>query len=250
MKTAIIIGGGVTGLSTAYHLARKKYGRIIVLDKGPVGDGSSSRAAGIITGLLWSETGIRARQLSLQLFRHLSRELDGYQFQEVGCLNLFDAAAWPEREKLLPLYDRLQAPYEILRPAEIKKRWPALNPNSDFIGLYDPLGGYSEPDEYLPALARRVRDLGVEVRENEPVQQFVLRNGGIAGVQTASGQFDCDAVISTVYAWTLPLLERVGLSFPVKNFVHQRYVTSALPHPLRFPAVNLSDRSLICTRFV
>ena len=58
-STAVIIGAGVTGLSTAYHLACKRFGRIIVLDKGPVGDGSSSRAAAIITGLLWSETGVR-----------------------------------------------------------------------------------------------------------------------------------------------------------------------------------------------
>lgn len=55
--TAVIVGGGVTGLSTAYHLARKGFGRVIVLEKGTVGDGSSSRAAGIITGLLWSEAG-------------------------------------------------------------------------------------------------------------------------------------------------------------------------------------------------
>jgi sarcosine oxidase subunit beta len=50
--TAVIVGGGVTGLSTAYHLALRRFGRIILLDKGPVGDGSSSRAAAIITGLL------------------------------------------------------------------------------------------------------------------------------------------------------------------------------------------------------
>src|SRR5579872_6874 len=53
--TVVIIGGGVTGLSTAYHLALRNFGRIVVVDKGPVGDGSSSRAAGIITGLMWSE---------------------------------------------------------------------------------------------------------------------------------------------------------------------------------------------------
>ena len=57
----IIVGAGVTGLSTAYHLARRGARRVLVLEKGRVGAGSSSRAAGIITGLLWSETGVLAR---------------------------------------------------------------------------------------------------------------------------------------------------------------------------------------------
>ena len=90
LPTAVIIGGGVIGLSTAYHLARRKFGKVILFDKGPVGDGSSSRAAAIITGLLWSETGVMARKRSLELYRELSRELDGYRFHDVGALNLFD----------------------------------------------------------------------------------------------------------------------------------------------------------------
>src|SRR5205807_3841097 len=77
----VIVGGGVTGLSTAYHLALRRFGRITLLDKGPVGDGSSSRAAAIITGLLWSETGVRVRQIALRRYRELSEELPGYQFQ-------------------------------------------------------------------------------------------------------------------------------------------------------------------------
>ena len=84
--TTIIIGGGVIGLSTAYQLARKKVGKVILLEKGPVGDGSSSRAGGIITGLLWSETGVLARKISLALYRELSEDLPGYRFGDVGSL--------------------------------------------------------------------------------------------------------------------------------------------------------------------
>src|SRR5262249_15120000 len=133
-RVAIIIGGGVIGLSTAYHLARKKYGRVIVLEKGQLGDGSSSRAAGIITGLLWSEPGVLARKKAFELYAELSNDLDGYRFQHVGCLNLFDAPSWPDREKLLPLYKRCGAPFEILSASEMSKRWPALTPRDDFIG--------------------------------------------------------------------------------------------------------------------
>ncbi len=236
--STVIVGGGVTGLSTAYHLARKGHGQVIVLDKGPIGDGSSSRAAAIVTGLLWSETGVLARKVSLRLFRELSETLDGYTFQATGCLNLFDSAAWPERAALLPLYDRCGAPFEVLDAAAMRARWPDLHPPDDYIGLFDPLGGYSEPDAYLPALARRCRELGVEIREHTPVEALVLRGGRVAGVQTAAGMIEADVVVSTIYAWTNLLLEQVDLRLPVKAFVHQRYVTRQLPAPLAIPAVN------------
>ncbi len=236
--TAIIIGGGVIGLSPAYHLALKKYGRVLLLEKGPVGDGSSSRAAGIITGLLWSETGVRARQKSLSLFRELSQDLDGYRFQDVGSILLFDPPSWPERQRLLPLYERLGAPFEILDATGMRRRWPAFHPDEALIGLFDPLGGYSEPDDYIPALARRCRALGVEIREHQQVTDFLVRGGRVTGVRTPEGDIEGDAVICAVYAWTLKLTERIGLVLPVKSFVHQRYVTTPLPSPVQIPVIN------------
>lgn len=238
IDTAVVIGGGVVGLSAAYHLARKKIKNVILLEKGLIGAGSSSRAAGIITGLLWSEAGILARKRSLSLYRELSQELQGYRFRDVGCLNLFDPQSWPERQKLLTLYERLGAPFQVVEAGEISARWPDLNPTKDLIGLFDPLGGYSEPDEYIPAIARKCRELGVEIRENEQVQEFVLRNGAVTGVRTTNALWEADAVICTVYSWTLKLTEPLGIKWPIKAFVHQRYVTSPLPSPVRIPAVN------------
>ena len=234
----IIVGGGVTGMSAAYHLARRNFGRITLLEKGTLGEGSSSRSAGIITELLWSETGVRARQRSLELFRELSQVLKGYKFQPVGCLNLFDPSSWPEAQQLLPLYRKLDAPFEILSHHEIRRRWPALHPTEELVGIYDPLGGYSEPDEYIPALANENRRLGVELYEKEKVTEFLVRNGSIAGVKTAERTIEGDAVICVVFAWCNKLMENLGLRLPVKTFVHQRFVTGPLPVPVQIPAVN------------
>lgn len=237
-RRAVIVGAGVTGLSTAYHLARKSYGSVTVVEKGRVGDGASSRAAGIITGLLWSETGIRARKISLTRFRELSGELDGYRFQDVGCLNLFDAASWPERERLLPLYDRLGVEYTVMDQAGMAAAWPDLALSGELVGLFDPLGGYSEPDHYLPALADGCRALGVEIREGCMVSDFIVDGGRMAGVVADGRRIEADAVVSTVHVWTLKVLETIGLQLPLKSFVHQRYVTAPLPAPVRIPAVN------------
>ena len=237
-RRAVIVGAGVTGLSTAYHLARKSYGSITVVEKGRVGDGASSRAAGIITGLLWSETGVLARKISLSRFRELSGELDGYRYRDVGCLNLFDAASWPERERLLPLYDRLGVEYTVMDRAEMAAAWPDLALTGEPVGLFDPLGGYSEPDHYLPALADGCRALGVEIREGCMVSDFIVDGGRMAGVVADGRRIEADAVVSTVHVWTLKVLETIGLQLPLKSFVHQRYVTAPLPAPVRIPAVN------------
>ncbi|MEM7118688.1 MAG: FAD-binding oxidoreductase [Chloroflexota bacterium] len=238
--TAVVIGGGVIGLSTAYQLAKKRVGRVILLEKERVGAGASSRAGGIITGLLWTETGILARKISLSLFQELSAELAdyGYRFQDVGCLNLFDPADWPEREALLPLYEKFQVPHELIDAAEIEKRWPELKPRADIKGLFDPLGGYSEPEQYLPALAQRCRDLGVEIREGALVTGIERKNSRVQAVTTSNETIPADVVVCTVHVWTLRLLAELDWAVPVKSFVHQRYTTTLLPTPVHIPAIN------------
>ena len=211
-----------------------------LLEKDAVGAGSSSRAGGIITGHLWSKTGIEARKISLRIFHELSEELRayGYAYQAVGCLNLFAPCDWPERKRLLPLYDELGAPYEILAAAEIRRRWPLLAPEDDAIGVFDPLGGYSEPDDYIPALARKCRDLGVDIRAGALVTGFARQRGRVAGVFVDGELLEAERVICTVHSWTNRLLAEVGIQLPLKSFVHQRYLTAPLSEAAELPAVN------------
>ncbi len=238
--TILIVGGGVIGLSCAYQLARRGGSRVSLLEKDTVGAGASSRAGGIITAQLWSKTGIEARKLSLRLFQELSQELRpyGYQYQAVGCLNLFSPAEWREREQLLPLYRECQLPYEILSAREIRQRWPLLTPADNLMGLFDPLGGYSEPDDYVPALAQHCRALGVDIREGVTVTEFVKEGDRVIGLRADGELLAADQVICCVHSWSNRLLRAVGGQLPMKSFVHQRYLTAPLAEAARIPAVN------------
>jgi glycine/D-amino acid oxidase-like deaminating enzyme len=153
-------------------------------------------------------------------------------------MNLFTPDTWPARKSLLPLYDRLGAAYEVLDGRDIRRRWPCLTPPDDFLGLLDPSGGYSEPAEYVPALARGCRALGVDIQEHRQVVGLLTRRDRAVGVRTPEGDLEADAIISGVHAWTNALWEPAGLSWPIKSFVHQRYLSAPLGEPVTMPPVN------------
>ena len=237
-QSVVVIGAGVTGLSTAFHLVEKGVERVVVVDKGSVGGGSSLQAGGIITMLLGTETEVRARAISLDLFERFSRILDGYHFHQVGCLNLVTEDVFSEAAPVRDMWRRLGGRFEVLRGGEISERFPDLAAVETDIGVLDLRSGYSEPHRYVPALRAKLEDMGVEIRENEPVVGFDIHGGRLRGVVTGQGTIETDAAVSAVNAWTNHVLSLAGFRVPYKNFVHERFVTKPFPEPPRLPAVN------------
>ena len=237
-QSVVVIGAGVTGLSTAFHLVEKGMERVVVVDKGTVGGGSSLQAGGIITMLMATETEVRARAISLDLFERFSRILDGYHFHQVGCLNLSVENASAKTSESREMWRRLGGQFDVLRGGEISERFPDLAAQETDIGVLDLRSGYSEPHRYIPALRAKLEDMDVEIRENEPVVGFDLRNDRVRGVVTEGGTIETDAAVCAVNAWTNHVLSLVGFRTPYKNFVHERFVTKPFPEPPRLPAVN------------
>ncbi len=243
-QSVVVIGAGVTGLSTAFHLVEKGVERVVVVDKGRVGGGSSLQAGGIITMLMATETEVRARSVSLDLFERFSRILDGYHFHQVGCLNLFPEEVFARTTPTQGMWRRLGGQFEVLRGGEIRERFPDLAACETDKGVLDLRSGYSEPHRYVPALKAKLEDMGVETRENEQVTEFDLRDGRLRGVVTDRGTIETDAAVCAVNAWTNHVLSLVGFRTPYKNFVHERFVTKPFPEPPKLPAVN--DHILNC----
>ena len=121
-------------------------------------------------------------------------------------------------------------------------RWPGTRTAGRCIGLHDPLGGYSEPDDYLPALAAKCRQLGVEICEGQKVVGVLASGGKVRGVRTADGDLPSDAVVCTTYAWTVRS-GNGGTAVAGECSVHQRDVTRPLAHPVPIPAVNANPLS-------
>ena len=243
-KSVAIIGGGVIGMSTAFHLADRGVSKITLIDKGTIGGGSSLQAAGIVTSLEWNETAIRARLKTLDNFERFSEILDGYFFHQVGCLNLSSEEDYILGKELLDLQIRLGSKVEVLRGKELTNKFSSVVGNHEEFGILDLRGGYSEPHRYVPALHKKIKDMGVQIREHEEVVDFDLKGSKIKGIVTRSSvsqketKEKIDVVICAVNAWINHLLSLVDFQIPMKNFIHERFVTRPFETKLNLPAIN------------
>jgi sarcosine oxidase subunit beta len=240
--TVLVVGGGVVGLNAAYRLAEKGVDRVVVVERGAVGDGSSSRSSGIVMRLMYDRPGVVARAKSVALFEQFDRDLDGYTFHQDGLLRVYDdeqAETWTDR---CGVYREAGIDFERLGAEEAGRRFPDLRLADGERALFDPRGGFSEPEALLPALESALLDAGVAVREREAVVEVGVEDGRVSTVVTrergASGgerTLAPDAVVCTVNAWTNRLLSSVGVAFPFENFVHERFVTRPLDEPPSLP---------------
>ena len=243
-KSVAIIGGGVIGMSTAFHLAEKGVPEITVIDKGYIGGGSSLQAAGIVTSLEWNETAIRARLKTLDNFERFSRILEGYSFHQVGCLNLSSEEDYIIDKDLRDLQIRLGSKVEVLQGKKITDRFSDVIAQSNECGVLDLRGGYSEPHKYVPALQNKIKDMGVQIREYEEVVGFDMQGSQVKGIVTRSSinqretKEKFDVVICAVNAWINHLLSWVDFQIPMKNFIHERFVTKPFETKLHLPAIN------------
>ena len=243
-KKIVIIGGGVVGMSTAFHLANKGIRDITIIEKDSIGAGSSSQAAGIVTCLQWNATSVVARMKTLDLFENFSKILDGYTFQQVGCLNLSTKSDYEDGFSLRELHDNLGAKYETYIGRELTDKFSDVITKDDEYGVLDPRGGYSEPDTYIPALRNKIESMGVKIQENEIVNNFIFNGNKITGVVTYSREeksekkYIANDVVCTVNAWTNVLLDNLDFKIPMKNFIHERFVTEQFDRELNLPAIN------------
>ena len=243
-KSVAIIGGGVIGMSTAFHLAEKGVSKITVIDKGNIGGGSSLQAAGIVTSLEWNETAIRARLKTLDNFERFSQILEGYSFHQVGCLNLSSEEDYITDKDLRDLQISLGSKVEVLQGEQLTDRFSNVIADYNEYGVLDLRGGYSEPHRYVPALQKKIKDMGVQIREYEEVVDFDLDGSQVKGIVTRSSVTEketkekFDVVICAVNAWINHLLSLVDFQIPMKNFIHERFVTKPFDTKLNLPAIN------------
>lgn len=234
----LVVGAGLAGLSTSFHLAERG-AKVTLIEKDHVGSGSSSRSGAVNTMLQGTRAGTVARGVSFDIFERFDRILDGYDFHQVGCLGLYDQGQLETASSLHEMQREAGAQFEVLSRQDLEKRFPDLRVKDSEFGVLDVRGGWSEPDIYIPALTKKVRELGVVIREGTVVEDFIVEANRVNGVRLRDGEeLRHDITVCTVNGWGNALLARIDHPLPVRTYVHERFVTRPLDSAPKLPATN------------
>jgi sarcosine oxidase subunit beta len=237
----IIIGGGVMGASTAYHLAARGQGNIVLLEKEDFfGLGATGRCAGGVRYQFSTEVNIRLSLLSLPMLERFKDEIgQEINYRKIGYIflltNLEEVHVF---EHNVELQNRLGARTEWLVGDEIRKWLPMMHLDDVLAGSFNPRDGLVDPNGVVMGYIGAAQRLGVKTFTATPVNAIQVQSGKVAGVVTPNQTISAPVVIDATGPWSGETGCMVGINVPVVPIRRQWLTTSAIPLlPHNFPFV-------------
>jgi sarcosine oxidase subunit beta len=224
----VIIGGGVIGVSIAYHLALRKAGRVVLLEKGQLGEGSTSRCAGGIRTQFSTEINVRFSLESLKTFERFKDEFGvDPEFRRIGYLFLATTdREWEVFRGNMRLQKGLGIPVEFLDREEIEERWPYLRTDDVLGGTFCARDGYAGPSEVLSGFVAGAKREGAKLYEGVEATGIRLEAGKVAGVRTKDGEISTPIVVNAAGPYASLIGEMAGVKIPVKPLRRQIFITA------------------------
>jgi heterotetrameric sarcosine oxidase beta subunit len=249
-KTEIaIIGGGVIGLSIAYHLARRGLSDVVVIERGYLAEGASGRNGGGVRQQWSTEVNIRLMQESVELCRRFAVDLGvNVWFRQGGYLFLARNANETARlEKNIGLQNRCGVPTRMLEPREAQDIVPELDLRGIVSASYNPSDGILFPWPFLWGYARQAVAHGARIFTQTPVGGLAAQPGGGYLVHTPRGAVRARRVINACGAWSPQLAKLIGVDVPTFPIRHE--ICSSEPlKPFLKPMVSELTSGLYCSQ--
>ncbi|MFO0513614.1 MAG: FAD-dependent oxidoreductase [Rhodobacterales bacterium] len=228
---AVVIGGGIVGCSTAYHLGKLGWTDTVLLERKKLTSGTTFHAAGLVGQLRTSANITQLLGYSVDLYRRLEQET-GLQtgWKMNGGLRLAcNAERWTEVKRQATTAHSFGLEMHLLTPQEAQDLWPLMTID-DLVGAaFLPTDGQANPSDITQSLARGARMAGVKIFEDTPVTRIIVDNGRIRGVETPQGTIECEKLVICAGQWTRTLAATVGVNVPLVSVEHQYMVTERIP---------------------
>lgn len=241
----VIIGGGVIGCSTAYHLAHAGYRDIVLLERAKLTSGSTWHAAGLVGQLRTSANITQLLKYSVELYDRLEQETG----QATGWKRNGGLRLACNRERLTEIKRQATTAHSfglemhVLSAAEAKALWPIMD-HSDVVGAaFLPADGQVNPSDLAQALAKGARMQGVRIIEECPVTGIESERGRVCAVNTAHGTIRAETIVNCGGQWARQIGQWAGVNVPLVSLQHQYIITEPIAGiPRNLPTLRDPDR--------
>jgi len=233
----LIIGGGVTGASIAFHLAALGVRDVLLLERRFLAAGGTGRSVGIVRQLYPTPETSQMVVRSLTAFRGF-RDVVGSESGYVGCGVVIgvSSAMRAKLEETVRLQRRFGVRAEILEPRELTRVEPRINDENLGAILYEPDSGYGDPTAVTTGYAEAARRRGVRIEQGVEVVAIRTTGDHVTGVETAAGErVDAPVVVNAAGLWSRAVAQLAGVVLPIvigrhPVFVVERNAAFGGPH--------------------
>ena len=243
----VVIGGGVTGCSVAYHLAKFGWKDTILLERDQLTSGTTWHAAGLVSQLGPSAAITKIRKYTLDLYKNLEKEIgfsSGLKLN--GALSIATTKGrWKELLRQATTAQLFDVNVDVLDIKQIKKIYPIINEKNILGGIFMPGDGQADPIGVTNLLAKAARNEGVQIFQNSPVEKILKENGKIYGVQLKNQIIKCEYVVLSTGMWSRQIGEDIGVSIPLYPAEHFYVITEPIKNlPKNIPVLRDFDDCL------
>jgi dimethylglycine dehydrogenase len=241
----VVIGGGAVGIATLYHLTRKGWSDVVLVERKELTSGSTWHAAGLLPLFNMSYSVGQIHKYSVALYERLQEETG----QDVGLRQVSNIRLALNRDRMDEYHqyagvaETIGVEVEFLSPQQVKEIWPLCNIEGVIGAIRHPQDGYIQPADVTQAMARGARAGGAEIYRQTRVVGIEQKPSGEWLVKTDKGHIACEHVVSATGNFARQTGAMVGLEVPVIPVEHQYIVTEPHPEILRRQREGLPERA-------
>lgn len=229
---AVVIGGGIAGCSTLYHLTQEGWTDVVLIERDELTSGTTWHSAAQVTNFGGNQTMVGLKTHSINLYKELADDPDypiNYHHGDGGIRLANTEAQMQGYRHFASMARGMDVHLEILDAEECARRHPLISTDNLIGGLWDPLDGDIDPAQLCQALARRARKAGAEVYRHTPVTGLTQHKDDTWTVHTTKGDIDCDVVVNAGGYRVNEVGAMMGVHHPVMSMEHQYFLTEDIP---------------------
>jgi dimethylglycine dehydrogenase len=227
----VVIGGGIAGVSAAYHLCLRGWTDVLLLERDELTSGSTWHAAGNVPTFSGTWSVMRLQQYSADLYRRLAEDPESpVSYHVTGSVRLAHTRERMAEFKHIASMARAHGmEYNVLSPKELVDHYPLVQTH-DLVGaLWDPLDGDIDPSQVTQALARAARVMGCRIQRGLRVTGLRQKPNHDWIVTTSQGDIDCEIVVNAAGYRAGEVMALIGRDLPIVSLSHQYLVTDEIP---------------------